>query len=183
MMAMGDLPILSDMLSDAAVAAELERRQVLLAAVDDDAAGTTEAALGWSLAGTLFATPLTAISGVAAMPRVTAVPGAPAALIGVFGRNGVINSLFDPGALLGVRSGGAGGAVMLLRGTRPRIAIRVDAALSVLDVPIDDEPDGDAGSIARIRVLGDGTRVTIVDTARLIGQLAGRHHDVTDVEG
>ena len=183
MRTMGDLPILSDILSDAAVAAELERRRVLLAAVDDRAAVATEAALGWSLAGTLFATPLTAISGVAALPRVTAVPGGPAALIGVFGRNGVINSLFDPGALLGVGSGGAGGAVMLLRGTRPRIAIRVDAVLSVLDVPVVDEPDDDAGSIARLRVLADGTRVTIVDTARLIGQLMGRRHELPAVEG
>jgi purine-binding chemotaxis protein CheW len=177
----GDMPVTAEMLSDDAIRVELERRRARVAAVAADDAAATVAALCWTLAGTTFALPLAAVSGVVAMPRVTAVPEAPAAMIGIFGRRGVINSLFDPAAALGMTNGGAGadGAVILLRGTRPRVAIRVDAVLAVVDVPVERPDEG----ISRIATLADGGRVTIVDTGRLIGQLTARAHRAPLAEG
>lgn len=165
------VPIVEEGLSDAAIAAELARRRGRLARIADGDVQATVPALAWRLGGDRFATPLADLYAVSGPVRVTAVPGAPAALIGVFGRRGVIHSLFDPAAALGMAAADAGGAVLLLRQERPRIAIRVDGADGVIDLPAGTIG---GGGLARLVVLADGATVSIVDTGALIGHLTGQ---------
>lgn len=166
------VPIVEEGLSEAAIAAELARRRGRLAWIADGDARATVLALAWRLGDARFAMPLADLYAVSGAVRVTAVPGAPAGLIGVFGRRGVIHSLFDPAAALGMAvAADAGGAVLLLRQERPRIAIRVDGAEGVIDLPADAIG---GGGLARLIVLADGTTVSVVDTGVLIGHLTGQ---------
>ena len=174
---MNDAPaIVDDRLSDAAIAAELERRQRQVGAPAAAASAATVPALAWTLGGMRHAILLADVDGVSGAVPTTAVPGTPAALIGVFGRRGVIHTLFDPGAVLGTGASGTpndAGAVIVLRQARPRIAIRVDAADGILDLPADAIEQADA-RIVRMVVLPDGTTVAVVDMRRLIGHLTGQ---------
>lgn len=172
----GGLDIVDDRLSDVAIAAELARRQALLAAVAGATGPATRAVLAWWLGERRFATPLDDLYAVSGAVTVTAVPGAPAAMIGVFARRGVIHSLFDPAAALGVPASGTGGTILLLRQDKPRLAIRIDRADGVIDVAAD-ALSGDG--LARIIVPADGGTVSIVDTARLIGHLTGQPSSVS----
>jgi chemotaxis signal transduction protein len=171
----GDVRVTAAALSDAAIAVELERRRVRLAAQDVTAVETV-AMLCWETRGTRFATPLAVVRHVLDGVSVTALPGAPAAVIGVFARRGVIHTLFDPAAALGLEpAGGAAGAVLLVRQDRPYVAIRVDAVQDVIQVPsaaVADAARGDG--ITQLIVMPDAPPITIVDMGSLIGHLTGR---------
>ncbi len=163
-MSRGDVPILAEALSPAEIDAELARRAALYGAAPPEGAGETRDMLVWTIGAERYATPVIDVWATMAPVRLTAVPGAPAALIGVFARYGVIHNLFDPAAALGSRAGnGAGHMILILRHERPRIAIRVDAAIGIVKVSAES-----AGTIAT-----DDGPVTPVDTEALIGRLIG----------
>ena len=168
--------IVDDDLTDAAIAAELERRGRRVGAPAVAAAAVTVPALAWTLCGACHAMLLTDVEHVSGPVRTTAVPGAPSALIGVFGRRGVIHTLFDPGPALGLASSGEQDgtcALIVLRHARPRIAIRVDAADGVIALPLADIAAAD-DQVVRTVVLADATTVAVVDMRRLIGHLTGQ---------
>ncbi|WP_076072541.1 chemotaxis protein CheW [Sphingomonas montana] len=171
----GDVRVTAADRSDDAIAGELERRRRAVAHVAG-ADVATGAMLCWVLGGTRFAAPLAAIRHVADAVAATPLPGAPAAVIGVFARRGVIHTLFDPAAVLGVERGGGPGTVLLLQHDRPFVAIRVDAVQDVVQLPTAEMAAAmRGGGIAHMMVQADDLPITIVDMGRLIGHLTGRN--------
>ncbi|GJD52280.1 hypothetical protein OPKNFCMD_5043 [Methylobacterium crusticola] len=89
--------------------------------------------------------PLEAVAEVFAFRPCTPVPGAPPALVGLTGRGGVLVSVLDLARALGLPSGeaeaggpGDGAAhVVLLRREAPRIGLKVDRVLAVVDAVVE----------------------------------------------
>ncbi|AWN48012.1 chemotaxis protein CheW [Methylobacterium terrae] len=79
----------------------------------------------------------------------TPVPGAPAALVGLTGRGGLLVSVVDLAAALGAAAApgaapaeAAPGHVVTLRRDGPRIGLKVDRVLSVAEAEVEAGPDG-----------------------------------------
>ncbi|WP_288588565.1 chemotaxis protein CheW [uncultured Methylobacterium sp.] len=87
--------------------------------------------------------PLEAVAEVFPFRPCTPVPGAPAALIGLTGRGGLLVSVLDLATALGQPSGArpeaAGGHVVVLRRDGPRIGLRVERVLAVTDAVVEAE--------------------------------------------
>ncbi|RVU21551.1 chemotaxis protein CheW [Methylobacterium oryzihabitans] len=123
----------------------------------------------------LFGLPLEAVAEVSAARPCTPVPGAPPALVGLSGRNGVLVSVLDLAACLGLAAGTAeAGHVVLLRREAPRIALRVARALGAVEATAD-EAAGRAprhGIAGHARAGGEGLALLDLD-ALLRPYLAG----------
>ncbi|WP_298957966.1 chemotaxis protein CheW [uncultured Methylobacterium sp.] len=101
----------------------------------------------------LFGLPLEAVAEVSAARSCTPVPGAPPALVGLSGRNGVLVSVLDLAACLGLAPApdtAEAGHVVLLRREAPRIALRVARALGAVEATADEA----AGRAARHGIAG-----------------------------
>lgn len=169
----GDVRVAAPFLDAEAVAAVLAERQRALAPLEAADRRARVPVLVWTLGDERYATPLADLHEVAAIPRVTAVPGAPPALIGLIAWRGAVLNLFDPARALRIASPAEPGRVMLiLRHAVPRVAVQVSAvtgAAAVVD-------PGDAGGDSPTRFVeaDDGQRLAVVDTALLIQRLLAR---------
>jgi purine-binding chemotaxis protein CheW len=169
----GDVRIAAPFLDAEAVAAVLAERQRAVAPVEAADRRARIRVLTWTLGEEAYATPLGDLFEVAVIPRVTAVPGAPAALVGLIAWRGAVLNLFDPAVGLRVAPPEEPGRAMLvLRHAAPRIALQVSAitaAAAVID-------PGAAGtdSLTRFVEADDGQRLAVVDTALLIQRLLAR---------
>lgn len=169
----GDVRIAAPFLDAEAVAAVLADRQRAFAATPAEDRTIRVAMLAWTLGEERYATPLTDIVEVAPVPRVTRVPGAPAALAGVVAWRGAVLNLFDPVAALGSHAPAEGGRIMLiLRHLQPRVALRITAALSIVQAA--GMEDSAAATLTRFSEVAGGERLVTVDTAMLIERLLAR---------
>lgn len=173
----GDLEADAGALDADAAAAILARRAHALSTPPIAATGT-ERLLRWTLGGVAFASRLDEIWEAMPPVRITPVPLAEAALVGLFSRRGVVHNLFDPSAALGLPPRPPGPAPMLvLRHPQPRLALAVDALDDLVELAAAALP---APGAALSTVVAAGTaRVTVVDGALLIARLLGQ----TPVEG
>jgi chemotaxis signal transduction protein len=154
---------------DAAVAARLLARRTLHLRRDRAVVAPGLAVMVWTLGAERFALPLADIGSVFPGGRTTPVPGAAGALIGLASRRGRLINVVDPSAALGLGLRQADdGHLLVLQGTLPRLALRVDRAEGVTTLARDDE-DGDAGDeLTRQAMLADGGRLLLVNGKRLV---------------
>ncbi|WP_018262909.1 chemotaxis protein CheW [Methylobacterium sp. WSM2598] len=89
-----------------------------------------------------LALPLDAVAEVAPFRPCTPVPGAPPALIGLSGRGGALLSILDLATALDLPPlpAEAGAHLVVLRRDAPRLGLRVERALAVLDALLDPGP-------------------------------------------
>lgn len=169
----GDLPVRAEFLDESAIAALLARRQADYAGARDLAVLRRSDLLLWTLGAERYALPLADIKAVATLPIVTRVPGAPAALVGLVSRRGIVHNLFDPAAVLGADTVADEGIarMIVLRHERPCIALRVSDVAATLAFAGDE--DVEAG-LARLVETPEGERFTLVSTPRLIERLLAR---------
>lgn len=173
----GDLPVRAEFLDDAAIAALIERRRRAFLPGQEQGLAETGTLLLWTLGEARYATPLADVREVAPVPRVTRVPGAPPALLGVISWRGIVHNLLDPGAALGSASGGveAGGRILVMRDERVRIALNVSTVPGVVAVSADDgeATPADQG-LTRFIATDDGNGFALVSTPLLIERLLAR---------
>ncbi|MFH6782240.1 MULTISPECIES: chemotaxis protein CheW [Methylobacterium] len=89
--------------------------------------------------------PLEAVAEVFPFRPCTPVPGAPAALVGLAGRGGILVSVIDLAVALGAAPSPAaesGGHVVVLRRDGPRIGLRVARVLAVADAAVEAGSEG-----------------------------------------
>jgi chemotaxis signal transduction protein len=158
---------------DAEVARRLLAQRAASLRREDAAAARGREVLVWTLGSEKFALPLGDIDLVLKSDRTTPVPGAPAALIGLASRRGRLLNVVDPAPALGQRTAEAGdGHLLVLKNTRPRLALRVDHAEGVTALTIDALDDAEAGgALTRQAPLADGGHLLLVDKDRLIEAL------------
>jgi purine-binding chemotaxis protein CheW len=169
----GDIRVAAPFLDAEAVAAVLAERQRAVAPVEAADRRARVRVLTWTLGDEAYATPLADLYEVAVIPRVTAVPGAPPALVGLISWRGAVLNLFDPATGLRIAPPEEPGRAMLvLRHAAPRIALQVSAITAVAAVV---DP-GSAGteSLTRFVEADDDQRLAVVDTALLIQRLLAR---------
>ncbi|MGE4218665.1 MAG: chemotaxis protein CheW [Alphaproteobacteria bacterium] len=156
---------------------ERTRRLARPAAEDGptDAASVLVCALGRSLYGL----PLQGVATVARFQRAAALPGQPAAMIGLTGKAGAFFHVFDLGAwLTGTSAVTTPGFIVALRRPPPRVAIRVDRILGVATAipltaaeaaPLPASPPA-VSAYARSAGTGelDGPLLALVDLDRLV---------------
>jgi purine-binding chemotaxis protein CheW len=159
------VPIVADGLDSDVVAAILLARQRMVAGERIADERPTETLLTFDLGGVLHGLPIEQVRAVAAMPRITRLPHAPAALAGLVAWRGAVVNLFDPADALG-RDTGPAAAMIVLRGDAPRIALAVATLSGVVAVPRDDSPP----VLSRL-VEGDGIALTRIDPALLLERL------------
>jgi purine-binding chemotaxis protein CheW len=160
-----DIELDTDGLDRAAAARLLARRAAQMRLTRaPDVAGF--AVLTWTLGEELFALPLADVSLVLPAGRVTPVPGAPAAFVGIASRRGRLLNVVDPSAALGLSARAGGGHLLVLRGRQPRLALAVDHAEGVATLA--GEASEELAAQAR---LGGGERVLLVNTERLVGAI------------
>ncbi|ACL60295.1 chemotaxis protein CheW [Methylobacterium nodulans] len=89
-----------------------------------------------------FGLPLGAVAEVAPYRACTPVPGAPPALLGLSGRGGALLSVIDLATVLNLPAPASDGPahLVVLRRESPRIGLRVERALAVLDALVEDSP-------------------------------------------
>lgn len=172
----------------------LDQRTRALAARADragDAADVRTDMLVCSVGADRYAFSLGSVAGVIAEAATTPALNGPPSLIGLFGRSGLIYSVFDLAALLGLAApmapdgGNGGGHFVLLRRDNPRIALRVDRvqAVSALRAERDaSEPTQNADSAvtgyARAAEPGqDDGVVAVLDADRLFRLLTSTSAD------
>ncbi|MCC2975253.1 chemotaxis protein CheW [Sphingomonas sp. PL-96] len=169
----GDVRVAAPFLDAEAVAAVLAERQRALAPAEAADRRARMRVLTWTLGEEAYATPLADLTEVAAVPRVTAVPGSPAALVGLISWRGAVVNLFDPAAALQLPAPAEPGRAMLvLRHAAPRIALQVSAVTAAASV-VDPGATG-VGSLTHFVEADGGQRLAIVDTALLIQRLLAR---------
>jgi purine-binding chemotaxis protein CheW len=153
----------------------LARRTTMMRGCDaGEAPG--RAVLVWTLGAEQFALPLSDVSVVLKADQTTPVPGAPAALIGLSSRRGRLLNVVDPARALGQGTGAAAdGHLLVLKDTRPRLALLVDRAEAVAALAIDD--GSDAEGLTTQATLADGGRPLLVNKDRLVKAmgLGGQH--------
>lgn len=169
----GDLRVAAPFLDAEAVAAVLAERQRALAPPEAADQGSRIRVLTWTLGEETYATPLADLFEVAAIPRVTAVPGAPAALVGLIAWRGAVLNLFDPAVALRLATPEEPGRAMLvLRHAAPRIALQVSAITTAAAVVDPGATGGD--TLTRFVEADGGQRLAVVNTALLIQRLLAR---------
>ncbi|QJU56941.1 chemotaxis protein CheW [Sphingomonas sp. AP4-R1] len=129
------------------------------------------AVMVWMVGPERFALPLLDIASVMAAGRTTPVPGAPETLIGLASRRGRLINVVDPAAALGLarpRRDGEG-HLLLLRGTSPKLALRVDRAEGVMMLAQDESEPGE--DLTRQAMLADGERLLLVNRRLLVEAL------------
>ncbi|MFT8246001.1 chemotaxis protein CheW [Roseomonas sp. BN140053] len=132
-----------------------------------------------------YGLPLAALGGVIPAGAPAPVPGAPPALLGLFGRSARLFAVLDLGLLVGAAEPGAPrpetsgtGHWVLLRGGPRGLALRVDRALAAVEVSLLDRGAGTgavaAHGLAPAGQLGAGeTAVAVLDLDRLLRPFRG----------
>lgn len=123
----------------------LEERTRLLAARSAAPADAAQrsAVLVCALGEELYGLPLPGIARVLPLGPIAPMPGAPPAMLGLYGRTGQLFSVLDLAAALGrgaPSSPAAGSHLVLLRQAPRRFALRIDRALAVAEVAAIDQP-------------------------------------------
>ena len=140
-----------------------------------------------AIAAERYGFPVEAVAEVLPARPVIPLPGAPPAIIGIFGRGGGVVGVLDGALALGAAAPTAhprNGHFVLLRQRRPRLAVRVDRALGVAPAKIIERfaPSPLEGSMAVTgfarspagRFEQSETLLTIVDVAQLLRTFAPR---------
>jgi chemotaxis signal transduction protein len=154
---------------DATIAARLLARRALHLRRDRTTVEPGLAVMVWTLGQERFALPLADIASVFPGGRTTPVPGAPPALIGLASRRGRLINVVDPAAALGQGGRHADdGHLLQLRGTHPRLALRVDRAEGVTTLAKEDEDQDAGGELTCQATLVDGGRLLLVNGKRLV---------------
>ena len=168
----GDLAVEAAFLDDAAIAALLDERQRRYADALAVAEERSASHLLWTVGAERYATPLADLGEVAAIGRVTRVPGAPPTLAGVVNHRGQLFNLLDPAPALGAAATEAGAMMLVLRQAAPRVALRVSTVVGTVALP----PEDDAADpvLARFIPLEEGDGFAIVSTALLMEKLLDR---------
>ena len=152
---------------DAESARRILARRAIMMRRGDAAEAPGRTVLVWTLGTEQFALPLSDISLVLKADQTTPVPGAPAALIGLSSRRGRLLNVVDPARALGQSTGAtADGHLLVLKDTRPRLALLVDRADAVAALATDQ--DGDPEGLTRQATLADGGRPLLVNKDRLV---------------
>jgi len=165
----GDIQVEVEGLSLAGAAAILAERGRHMRAAPAAAATPGTVVLRWSLGGESFALPLAEIAQVVPLRRLSPVPGAPPALLGLASVRRRIVNVMDVSRLLGLEGrSAADGHLIVLKGPVPRIALLVDRAEGVETLPADfAPPDG----LTAPGPSGENGPLTIVDKGRLVEAL------------
>lgn len=164
-----DIELEADGLDPAVAARLLARRAAGLQRRDEIEAPGLDVVV-WNLASERFALPLADVALLLPASKATPVPGSPPALLGLVTRRGRLLNIVDPALPLGVsRQDAAAGHLLVLRGTAPYLALRVDRVESVDRVTLDQ--DHGSPEMTRQAVLADGDRVLLVDRKRLVGAM------------
>lgn len=116
-----------------------------------------------------YALDVQSVGEVVAHPAVTAVPGAPPALLGLLNLSGEIVPLFDTAALLGLGRMPAGPFATIVRTTKGPAGLSVSGAPEPAEL-------GDPGSKddAGVSTAVGGRRAKLVDLQRLLGAAPDR---------
>ncbi|MGY2048803.1 chemotaxis protein CheW [Methylobacterium sp. JK268] len=121
--------------------------------------------------------PLDAVAAVAPFRPCTPVPGAPTALIGLSGRGGSPLSVLDLAASLGLPPAPADGPahLVVLRRETPRLGLRVERALAVVEALLDENPTpGGRGLAGHARAdARDAEGFALLDLAALLQPFLG----------
>lgn len=157
-------PIVADGLDADAIAAILLARQRALSRPPADERAQ-ETLLAFDLGGVTHGLPIDRVRSVAPLPKVTRLPHAPPALLGLVAWRGTVVNLFALAHLLN-RDANSPAAMIVLRHDAPRIALAVDTLAGVVTVPRDDAPP----ALTRLVAQGDN-RLTRIDPALLIETL------------
>ncbi len=128
--------------------------------------------------------PLEGVAEVFPFRPCTKVPGAPAALVGLTGRGGVLVSVVDLAVALGTAPAsreGDGGHVVALRRDGPRIGLRVDRVLSMAEAVVETSAEGlgrrAVAGYARVSAqkaddpVADESGFAVIDLAALLAPL------------
>lgn len=168
-----DILLETDGLDPAIATRLLARRGEQLKGIQVAASTPGRAVLIWSIGAERFALPLAEVEMVLPEGRTTPVPGAPPALIGLTTRRGRLINVVDPARALGQSGARAeGGHMLVLGGTTPRLALRVDRAEGVGHLAGDESgSEMAAGALARQVVLADDGRLSLVDKEKLVEAL------------
>ncbi|KMO42627.1 hypothetical protein VQ03_10385 [Methylobacterium tarhaniae] len=132
--------------------------------------------------------PLEGVAEVFRFRPCTPVPGAPAALVGLTGRGGILVSVVDLATALGTAPAPPAGAdgqgpghVVVLRRDGPRIGLRVERVLAVAEAAVETSAEGlgrrAVAGYARAAAQGvDEPGFAVIDLASLLAPLlaAGR---------
>jgi purine-binding chemotaxis protein CheW len=170
--AAADIVLETDGLDPAIAARLLARRAAQIGRAPVAASAVGAAVLVWTLGAERFALPLAEVASVLPTGRVTPVPGAPAALMGLASRRGRLINVVDPAPALGQGSARAGeGHLLVLGDTQPRLALRVDRAEGVATLAGGEADNEPAETLTRQALLADGGRLLLVDKERLVEAL------------
>lgn len=136
------------------------------------APAATEPVLQVLIAGERLALPLASVAAVTVPATVTALPGGPPSLLGLFAHQGALHSLFAAEAALAITPARPDRMVaVVLRGPGPRIALAVEAALEVTHVLADGPAEPALVRLARTLA---GAPLRLVDPALLLPALGVR---------
>ncbi|PSC03861.1 chemotaxis protein CheW [Alsobacter soli] len=159
---------------------ELARRRIGPRA----AAAHGEAHLVCSLGRNHVGLPVASVAGVLPAKPCTPVPGAPPAVLGVFGHEGRTATAADLATALGVARAangdpGGAGVFVMLKGADPRLALRVDSVQTVEPLAASEPAEAmgrDGGSAfavgyAPLATPSGPAIVTLLDAERLVRSL------------
>lgn len=122
-----------------------------------------------------FAVPLESVDELVEAPRLRQVPGAPAALLGLFTLGDALLPLYSPATVLGATPLGEQVA-LVMRGGRTRVALAVDDADDVVSVSLADVIDAPRTGHHDDIVLGvvwrDGELLTLLDARAVVASYA-----------
>ncbi|PZU11621.1 chemotaxis protein CheW [Sphingomonas sp.] len=165
---------------DAAVAARLLARRAATVRTAPVPEEPGAAVMVWTLGEERFALPLDDIALVLAAGRMTPVPGAPSALVGLASRRGRLINVVDPAAALGLGPAVRDGHLLVLRGTQPQLALLVDRAEGLATLAREQAEAPEDGGSTRQVAMADGGRLSLVDKTGLVEALglSGRQRGV-----
>lgn len=120
--------------------------------------------------GEHYALPVENVREIARHDRITPVPGAPDAVLGVWNLRGDVIAAVDLAAILGLDSSGPAGRIVIADESGMRAGLAVEEVLGVEALPAAVEAAD--SELLEGAVLVDGTPVGIVDLGAVLGTAA-----------
>jgi purine-binding chemotaxis protein CheW len=122
--------------------------------------------------GEHYALPVGAVREIAELGAITPVPGAAAAVLGVWNLRGEVMGVVDLATLLGLDRGGGPGRIVVAEQGDLRAGLAVESVVDVAPIPEALEPvDSEYVSAA---VLVDRVPVGVVDLGAVLGAVSSR---------
>jgi chemotaxis signal transduction protein len=122
--------------------------------------------------GEAYAVPVGYVTEVADLGDVTAVPGAPAEILGVRNLRGQLLPVIELARLFGLPEAAAPRQLLVAEAGSVRAAFAVDKVTDVGELPDTGEEPGSAFLTGAI--LADGDLIGVIDMPRVIGSLCAR---------